>query len=89
MKTENPTATAPAVKTDTAGLNSTSLPHRRKEQTNDHLRPPLLQRLRLNLRRRHRRHTCPDCGTPNALTDEEKRRGYHCSRCTQVIEEGF
>lgn len=35
------------------------------------------------------RHTCPDCGTPNALTDEEVRRGYHCSRCTKAMEEGY
>ena len=35
------------------------------------------------------RHMCPDCGRPNALTDEEKRRGYHCSACTRAIEEGF
>ncbi len=33
-----------------------------------------------------RRHVCPDCGTPNALTDEEKRRGYHCGRCTRATE---
>lgn len=32
------------------------------------------------------RHTCPDCGTPEALTDEQKRRGYHCDRCTRSEE---
>jgi formamidopyrimidine-DNA glycosylase len=34
------------------------------------------------------RHTCPDCGTPNALTDEQKRRGYHCDACTRALEWG-
>ncbi len=32
------------------------------------------------------RFTCPDCGTPNALSAEEKRRGYHCGRCTALAE---
>ncbi len=36
-----------------------------------------------------RRHDCPDCGAKNALTDEEKRRGYHCGRCTRQLEEGW
>ena len=35
------------------------------------------------------RHTCPDCGRENALTDEEKRRGYHCGACTRSMEEGW
>ena len=35
------------------------------------------------------KHTCPDCGAPNALSDEEKRRGYHCGRCTQATELGI
>lgn len=30
-----------------------------------------------------RRHDCPDCGAKNALTDEQKRRGYHCDGCTR------
>lgn len=36
-----------------------------------------------------RNHTCPDCGRENALTDEQKRRGYHCDRCTRQTEEGW
>ena len=35
------------------------------------------------------KHTCPDCGTPNALTDEQVRRGYHCDRCTRATEQGW
>ena len=35
------------------------------------------------------KHTCPDCGRKNALTDEQKRRGYHCDACTRAIEQGF
>ena len=34
------------------------------------------------------RHTCLDCGRENALTDEQKRRGYHCDACTRAIEFG-
>jgi len=33
-------------------------------------------------------HRCPTCGRPNALTDEEKRRGYHCGACTRANECG-
>lgn len=32
------------------------------------------------------RFPCPDCGTPNALSAEEKRRGYHCGNCTALAE---
>jgi len=35
------------------------------------------------------KHTCPDCGTPNTLTDEQVRRGYHCDRCTRATEQGW
>ena len=36
-----------------------------------------------------RTHTCPDCGRENALTDEQKLRGYHCDACTRAIEQGW
>jgi len=32
------------------------------------------------------RHECPTCHTPDAITDEMKRRGYHCDACTQAEE---
>ncbi len=32
--------------------------------------------------------TCPDCGTENALTEYEARKGYHCKSCTTVLEFG-
>lgn len=32
------------------------------------------------------RHTCPTCGRDDALTDEQKRRGYHCDDCTKEAE---
>ena len=47
------------------------------------------QRDQRKLYRGSRRHTCPDCGRENALTDEEKRRGYHCGACTRQTEEGW
>ena len=35
------------------------------------------------------RHSCPDCGRPNVLTDEMERRGYCCSRCAHAKEFGI
>lgn len=34
------------------------------------------------------RHQCPTCGKPNAITDEQKHRGYHCDACTRETEGG-
>lgn len=34
------------------------------------------------------RHECPTCKTQNAITDEQKRRGYHCNDCTRAAEGG-
>jgi ribosomal protein L37AE/L43A len=33
-----------------------------------------------------RRHPCPTCGRPDALTDEQWRRGYQCDRCADRDE---
>lgn len=32
------------------------------------------------------RYTCPTCGTPEALTEYERRKGYHCLSCTRQTE---
>lgn len=32
------------------------------------------------------RHDCPTCGKPDQITDEMKRRGYHCDECTALAE---
>ncbi len=32
--------------------------------------------------------TCPDCGTENALSAHEARKGYHCKSCTAALEFG-
>lgn len=36
-----------------------------------------------------RYYPCPDCGRENALTVEEKRRGYYCGICTRNVETGM
>lgn len=33
------------------------------------------------------KHECPTCKRPNALTDEQKRKGYQCDKCAD-LEEG-
>lgn len=35
-----------------------------------------------------RRHPCPTCHTPNALTDADVKLGYQCDRCADA-EEGY
>lgn len=32
---------------------------------------------------------CPNCGEPNRLTPEDKRRGYQCNECADRLEQGI
>lgn len=34
------------------------------------------------------KYDCPDCGRKNVITEEMKRRGYHCDYCTASMEGG-
>lgn len=35
------------------------------------------------------RYDCPDCGAVGALSAYEKKRGYHCAKCTRITEQGW
>lgn len=32
---------------------------------------------------------CPNCGEPNRLTPEDRRRGYQCDECARRTEMGL
>lgn len=32
---------------------------------------------------------CPNCGAENALTPEDRARGYQCDRCADATERGY
>lgn len=32
---------------------------------------------------------CPNCGTENVLTPEDRARGYQCDRCADAAERGI
>jgi hypothetical protein len=34
-------------------------------------------------------HSCPTCGTPNALTAKDKALGYQCDACADRAEGGW
>lgn len=33
--------------------------------------------------------SCPNCGTPNVLTPQDRSAGYQCDRCADQLESGY